>query len=198
MKFIKQFATVTFVAGAFGAMLGVSPIDPAQSLRDWAVSLVPERVIEKEVTVDKQERSVEELVQEIPPKYGISPLLMAAIIDRESGGKKDAIRYEPAQMAKARKLTKNDSTAMALASSHGLAQVMGYWAKDYGISWTDLYNPETNIEVACAILKKGIDRHGGKGKYEAIRAGLAEYNGSYTYADEILSYVGHRLIEKNL
>jgi soluble lytic murein transglycosylase-like protein len=150
------------------------------------------------VTIEKPEPTVAELLKEIPPLYGISPLVMAAIIDRESAGQRASIRFEPGQMDRARKISKNPEQQRMYASSHGLAQVMGWWAPEFRISWADLYDNRTNIEIACAILKKGLDRHQNLPKAKQLHAALTSYNGSTVYADAVMRKLGDSLIDRNL
>lgn len=164
------------------------------SIGQWIEPQIIERVVEKE----REKKELMELVQTIPPKYQINPILVATIIMRESGGKRDAVRYEPGQLAKAQKLTKNESEARQLASSHGLMQVMGWWSKEFQISWADLYDEEQNIEVGSAILKKCMDRHVGKEKIKQIHGALTCYNGSEVYANAVLKDLGETLIAETL
>jgi soluble lytic murein transglycosylase-like protein len=162
----------------------------------------PIRVVEKRiqvpVEVERPKRPLADLIAEIAPKYDINPLVLTAIVERESGGKNNAIRFEPGQMARAAKLSKNPEQQRMLASSHGVAQVMGWWAPQLGIDWSDLYDPETNLEVACKIMKHGMDRHKGERKAKQIRLALAEYNGSIVYADAVMQRLGDMLIEERL
>jgi len=156
------------------------------------------KVVTETVEVPKQQKPLKELIQTIPPKYGISPLVMAAIVERESGGQVDAVRFEPSQMARAAKITKNPEKQRAYASSHGLAQVMGWWAPEFNLRWFDLYEPETNIEVASAILKKCADKQKAKSKVERLRGSLKCFNGGDVYADAVMKRIGERLIEEAL
>lgn len=167
-----------------------APFSP--DVRGW----LPERVVQ--VEIPKRERSIEQLIAEVPPKYGVSPTLAAAIASKESNGRRDAIRFEPSQMARAGKVSRNPDQQRAYASSHGVFQVMGYHAPRFNLSWSDLYDPETNAEVAMSILKDCLDRHEGKKRYEQLRAALCCYNGSTKYADDVLAKVGRALIEQNL
>jgi len=163
---------------------------------------LPEKVrleeIEKIIHVPEPERSVDELIQDIAPRYGVNPVVLRAIVARESGGKEDAIRFEPGQMGRAAKITKNPEQQRMLASSHGVAQIMGWWSPHFNIRWSDLYDPRTNLEVACAILRKGLDRRKGKPSAVALRGALEEYNGSSAYADAVMRQIGDALIEKHL
>lgn len=153
---------------------------------------------EKVVHVPEPDLSVDELIEEIAPGYGIKPIVLRAIVERESGGKKNAIRFEPGQMARAAKLTSNAEQQRMLASSHGVAQIMGWWSPHFNIEWSDLYDARTNLEIACAILKKGLDRRRGLPRAAALRGALEEYNGSKAYADAIMRQLGDALIERDL
>lgn len=152
----------------------------------------------KEVTVERPEPSIKTLIQDIPPKYGLPPLLVAAMVERESGSQKDASRFEPGQMSRAYKQTNNEQKARMLATSWGYMQVMGWWAKDFNLSWSDLLDGETNVEVGCSILKKCLDRQKTGTKLKRIHAALWCFNGSPAYADAILSRLGGILIEQEL
>jgi len=75
---------------------------------------------------------------------------------------------------------------------------MGWWAPSFNISWSDLYDPQTNLEVSCAILKKALDRHKHKKPAERLYSALAEYNGSTTYANAVMRTIGDVLISEYL
>ena len=148
--------------------------------------------------VERSEPSFNELLQTVPAQYGISPLLVSAMVKQESGGKKDAIRFEPSQMARAAKFTRDADQQRMLASSHCRLQVMGYNAAALGISWSELYDDQTCIEVSMKILKDCFDRHREKHKIDQMRGALACYNGSTTYADAVLASIAEKLLEENL
>lgn len=169
---------------------------------DWYQSawskIAPEKIVRIEVPVEKPEPSIKELINEIPPRYGVSPILMAAIVERESGTRKDAIRFEPSQMERARKITKDPEQQRMYASSHGITQVMGWHAPRFGISWADLYRPETSVEVGSAILRDCMEKHKTEAKFDRIYHSLACYNGSEEYARAVIARLSRVLIEKNL
>lgn len=159
------------------------------------------RIIEKPVPVHVPAKSLKEIIEEIPPKYGIPPLLAAAIVHQESGGNTDAVRFEPGQVARAKRVAPRASEheIRMLASSLGAFQVMAWHAPTFGLRWSELLDPETNAEVAMAILRSCLDRHTNKKtKYEQVRGGLACYNGSERYADAVLARLGRILVEANL
>lgn len=156
------------------------------------------RVERVHVEVPAKKKSLREIIETVPASYGISPIVAAAIVERESNGKGDAIRFEPGQMARAARITKNPEQQRMYASSHGLFQVMGWHAPRFDLSWKDLYDQETNAEVAMAILKDCMDRARGKSKAQKLHSALACYNGSTTYADAVMARLGQLLIEEKL
>lgn len=157
------------------------------------------QVVEKVVHVQKPQHDLPTLVKAIAPRYNIKPELLLAIAERESGGKRDAIRFEPGQMTRAAKISRNPEQQRMYASSHGVFQVMGWWTPQLGLSsWTDLYDLETNVESASRILSKCMDDHKRKPRYEQIHGALACYNGSTKYADAVLGRLGRLLIERSL
>jgi soluble lytic murein transglycosylase-like protein len=182
--FVLGFGTL-FLIGAVFVSGGYKP-DP--------------QIVEKirEVAIERPEPDIKTLIREIPEQYGLSPLLVAAIVERESGAKRDAVRFEPGQMERARRLTKNEQDQRMLATSFGYMQIMGWWSKEFNISWADLLDGETNVETGCAILKKCLDRQKSGNKAQRIHAALACYNGSTVYADAVLSRLAALLIEKEL
>lgn len=154
--------------------------------------------VERLIEVHKPSPSLKDLLQSVPPAYGVSPALAAAMVNMESGGRMDAIRFEPGQMTRAAKFSKDPEQQRMLSSSHCALQIMGYNAARLGISWSDLYDPETCFETGMAILKECLDRHKNKSKYQQLHSALVCYNGGEKYADAILGRIGRVLIEQNL
>lgn len=183
MKKVLTLLKVLFVGVIIGgALVGVSKLEP--------------RTVH--VEVPRQSRTLEQLIDEVSPVYGISPALAAAIVERESNGRKDAIRYEPGQLSRAQKITKDPEQQRMYASSHCALQVMGWHAPRFSLSWSDLYDPETCFEVGMTILKDCMDRHAGKSKVQQIRGALTCYNGSEKYADAVIKRIGESMIERSL
>lgn len=159
------------------------------------------KVIVRRVEVEKKAKPLEVLITEIPPKYAIDPLVIAAIVRQESGGRLDAVRFEPGQMDRARRVTgkKSEQQLRPYASSHGPLQIMGWWAPEFGLSsWTEFYDAETSVEVGSAILRRCLDKSKATTKYGKYRDGLKCWNGSEQYADTVLSSLGKLLIEERL
>lgn len=166
----------------------------------FAGQLPPEiKEVVRQVHVRAPEPTLSDLLETVPNEFGVNRILVEAILVKESyGGRKDAIRFEPGQMERAAKITKDKEQQRMYASSHCPMQVMGWHAPDYGLSWSDLYDLENCFDVGMAILRKCLDKQKTGSKFEKTRAALACYNGSYSYADSVLAMVGKRLIEENL
>ena len=164
--------------------------------------IVPERIkeveVEKLILIERTSPTLRELLETIPPDYDVPVMVAFAVANQESGGRMDAIRFEPGQMSRAAKFTRDPEKQKMLSSSHCALQVMGYNAARLGISWSDLYVPETCVKTAMVILKECLDRHKGKPKYEQLYGALTCYNGSEKYAQAILSRIGRALIEESL
>lgn len=157
--------------------------------------------IQVPVEVEAPTPNLRELIETVPPQYGISPLVAAAIVERESNGRRDAIRFEPSQVERARKAAPKGASAddvRQYASSHCAFQVMGYHMPALGMSWSDLYDPRTCADVAMKILGNCMERHKGKSKVGQIHGALACYNGSTQYADAVVNRIGELLIERTL
>lgn len=143
--------------------------------------------------VPAREVSTSELVATLSREAGINPIVTHAIIEQESGGKEDALRFEPHVYARMR--GKTDEERRMLATSFGLTQVMGYHARQTcGLkSWAELLQPEKNIRCGLTVLKGNIKRTG------KLRAALVAYNGSgpdaERYGERVLARIAEKLIE---
>jgi hypothetical protein len=142
--------------------------------------------------------SFKDLLIELAPKYGIPPELAVSIAKAESNFKRDAIRFEPGQLKRVTKYTKNEHQQKMLASSHCAMQVMGYHAIEKQLSWADLYQDEICAEVGLAILKNCMDRHKSQSKAKQIKKALECYNGSSRYAESVFENLTESLIEGRL
>jgi soluble lytic murein transglycosylase-like protein len=165
----------------------------------WAITREPEvRIESKIIEVRKGKENLNDLLSEIPSAYGVPESIARAIVEQESGGKMESIRFEPGQMTRAGKFTKNTEQQKMLASSHCAMQVMGYHAPGLGLTWTDLYDPRTCVETGMKILADCMHRAKDKGKYDKYFSALACYNGSEKYAHAVLGAVARQLIEEKL
>lgn len=159
--------------------------------------VMPEKLVP--VHVFPEQKTIEQLVQEVPGKYGLPVELVEAVVERESNGRNASLRFEPSQEARAKKAAKSSHPDVwrGYAASHCAMQVMGWWSPEFGLKdWSELYDPETCVEVGSAILKKCLDRAKGPRKIDRYYQTLVCYNGKETYAKEVLNKLGARLIEK--
>ena len=92
------------------------------------------------------------ICDEVGKEYGISPELLEAIIERESGGD----------------VTAHDATC------HGLMGISAYWNRDRmkRLGITDIYDPKSNITLGADILLELFE------EYEDPYTVLMHYNGS--------------------
>jgi soluble lytic murein transglycosylase-like protein len=157
------------------------------------------REVTKLVEVPAKERSFGDYLTVAARAYGVPESVAFAMAHQESGGKMDAIRHEPGQMERARKLTKASGEQLRMyASSHCALQVMGWHAPGLGLSWADLYKPETCAEVGMKILAQCIQQHRGKDAIGQMHSALKCYNGGDEYARTVLNRLGHDLLRAHL
>lgn len=152
----------------------------------------------KFIEVPEKERSVKELIKENADRYHVNPILIAAIAERESGYKPESIRFEAHHMSIAAKITRNPDEQRMYASSIGVMQIMAWHAPKYGLTYRDLFNNKTNIEVGTVILKNCLDKWKGETKYNQIKKAATCYNGSEEYGMAIVNRLGQLLIENSL
>lgn len=109
------------------------------------------------------------LASKIATGMGLDPVLVCSVCEQESMWNPDAIRYEPAFMAKyvAPLYTNNKigaTEAFARSFSWGLMQVMGQVAREQGFDrpfLSSLCTPEVGLTVGCQVLKKKFTAAGG-------------------------------------
>ena len=139
-------------------------------------------------------------------KYGLSPALVAAVIDHETGGTWDSYttrnedaffgRYVFDEQSQQYKIVippdsirSRSTEARTRAMSFGLMQVIGETAREMGLASryiTSLCDPDIGVDLGCKVLKSKIDAAGGD-----ISGGLSRYNGGSdpTYAPAVLALV---------
>lgn len=147
---------------------------------------------------------IAELVNKYALKYDLRPDVVMCIVIQESKGDTFAWRWEEAFWEKNLKgkdrsqlsgWTPKPGTLPTLTDellqrscSYGVMQVLGdtarWCAKVQTPFLTSLCDPERGIEAGCKVLSFYLNRAGGD-----YRAGLKGYNGSWSYADEVLDRV---------
>lgn len=137
--------------------------------------------------------------------HQLNPLLIAAVIHQESGGRAYAMRKEEGFYQKyiKPKRTRDEllgyvppqervtlETERGLrAFSFGLMQIMGQTAREAGFASDDLAElliPSNNIAVGCRILRRKLEVSEGDQYFALLR-----YNGGANemYPDQVLSHI---------
>lgn len=109
-------------------------------------------------------------IRKYAAQYDIAPEIVTALLFKESGFNPDAV---------------------GSSGEIGIAQFLPIAAKDIGVDWDSLRNPEKGIEAACMLLSLNKQRTGSL--YTAIRAynvgiGAAQRSADagYPYAADIM------------
>lgn len=125
------------------------------------------------------------LIETVATKYGLDPLLVAAVCWQESAFQADAFRFEPAFWNRYLKKKKEwaGTNPRRVSSSYGLMQVMFPVAVEDGTELASapeaLFVPEVALGAGCTRLRKLIRWATALPLSEADRlvAALAAYNG---------------------
>ena len=119
----------------------------------------------------------ETLIRDAASNEGVSPKLLRALVEQESGGNPDAVGYETPE-------TKRQGTR-----AQGLGQLMPKTAraqaKKMGIKNPDLKDPETNLKISANYLKEMLDRFKGD-----IELALTAYHSGPTRVAALLKETG--------
>lgn len=145
--------------------------------------------------------ATEDLIKNLSREYKVSPILTLAIGHQESGRalRNDRLRFEPKIYSR---FSKNypEETARMMSSSIGIMQVIpAFHMKTCALSsYADLFDRETNIRCGLRVLTDCLSRSKAATKVLKFKEALACYNGSDTYADEVLARLGELVLENNL
>lgn len=128
-------------------------------------------------------------------KYGVDPMLAAAIIQTESSGNRYCLRYEknwrylvtPEIYAKELGIT-DDTEIQTQMFSYGLMQIMGSIARELGHHGAMglLFDAQLNLDLGCKKIAQCLR------KYQKLEDAIASYNaGSARYNDGVLVNQGY-------
>lgn len=127
-----------------------------------------QRYVPKAVPDGDKRRALIRLVHAEASHAGVSPELVLAVINVESGFNRLAI---------------------SRSGAFGYMQIMPFWLTEIGQGGDNLFDARTNLRMGCTILRYYLDmEHGG------YKRALARYNGSYGRAD--YPYLVLRLLNK--
>lgn len=137
----------------------------------------------------------------ISRKYRLPKVVLQAIVDQESAGGNYLYRFESEKYTQMKQRPNlPDSEARMLASSHGLAHVMGFNSEPRcGVHWSKLYDPYVGLDCGAKILRENVDKHREvKDTSRRIWLALRDYNGSgkaaEQYADTVMARIGQLLL----
>lgn len=189
----------------FGLTNGV---EIAQAKLSDARAAIAERFREVRVVreyIPMEQKAISTIAKEAAQRHGVSALLLAAVMTQESGTslRTDRMRYEPHLQGRFKcPAWANDTECKAQATSWGLMQVIpGFWGKFCGLqSYSDLLDPEININCGASIMGACLARNTRMSKVERYKLCLGQYNGDKTgsYAREVLEHLTNLVIEKEL
>lgn len=142
-----------------------------------------------------------EAIREASRLHKLNPLMVAAIIQKESSGNTYAVRFEPLYKwmpsteqtkALAVKLGSSVNTVLnGFRTSWGLMQVMGAVAYEHGFQgwFPALCRPEVGIDYGCRHFKKFLE------KYPTDEGAIAAYNAGSAKKNESGFYLNQRYVD---
>lgn len=172
----------------------------ASEAKELALSRVTRVEVKREL-VKADAVPMGQLVRVVSKRHRVPTVVLKAIIEQESADGKFLYRFEPDKYTQLKmKERLPESEVRMLASSHGLAHVMGFNAEPRcGVHWSKLYDSLIGLECGARILRENMDRHQSvKDSSRRIWLALRDYNGSgkraEEYADEVMSRIGRLLL----
>ena len=138
----------------------------------------------------QQFQSLVALARATAARHNLSPDLVCAVVEQESGWNTWAIRFEPAfeqRYIHPALLSAPTTEELSLAVSWGLMQVMGQCAREHGFQdryFTTLCRPEIGLDMGCRIF-----RHKWEQAKENLEVTLLHWNGGAnpSYASEVIA-----------
>lgn len=141
-----------------------------------------------------------QLVKQVSAEQGVPWVAMQAIADQESSGGKALFNFEPKKYQELSVKLKGkitDDEIRAMASSHGIAHVMGFNAEPQcGIHWSKLYDEYEGLTCGAKMLRKAIDRVGSvKDVGQKLWLAFKSYNGAGEAAENYANEVSARVMK---
>lgn len=140
-----------------------------------------------------------ELIKQVSKEQNVPVVALQAIVDQESSGGKHLYNFEPSKFAELEKKSgkKGTDEMRMVASSHGVAHVMGFNAESLcGIHWSKLYDEYEGLTCGAKILRKNIDRVSGeKDVGQRLWLAFKSYNGAGEMAENYANEVSSRVMK---
>ncbi len=169
---------------------------------DNLIAMVTKTKVVREL-VPITEVSLDELLSRASTEFKLHPVILQAIVLKESAGGSDKFlyRFEPGTFSSRERVDAkySENERRMRSSSHGITQVMGYRAQpDCGVHWSKLYDNSTALNCAAKIMRINLDANKGqKNPALQLRSAYRMYNGSgpmaEAYADKAMASVGELL-----
>ncbi len=161
LRFLRNLLLVLILSAltAAGVLLWMSP-DPRYTLQSWLAF--------------GRYSACDELIRERSEKHQVDPLLVKAIVWRESA-------FDPEKIG-----SKGERGLMQVGEA-----AAADWAKANRIETflpTDLFDPRTNLDVGTWYLRRALDKW--KTRTDPIPFALAEYNAGGSRVDRWVSDTG--------
>ena len=199
-----SFTATSYAFAVIVPSVWAKAVETTQTLRDHITSRLTRVEIVREY-IPHPEKPLSTLINETATRHKLPSILLASLIMQESGEKlrTDRVRYEEHLQARFKcKPYETEAECRAYASSWGLGQVVyGIWHKFCGLdSYSDLLDPETNLNCAASILRECLDRRKESSNFDKVRGCLSEYNGDRTgrYSREVLDRYVKISLDRNL
>lgn len=160
-RFLQRLLLALILAALFAAsaVLWTSP-DPTYQLQSWLAG--------------SRYTRYDDLIADLARKHGVDPLLIKAIVWRESAFQTEKV---------------------GTSGERGLMQVGDAAARDWAqaqkieaFAATDLFDPKTNLDAGSWYFKKALVRW--KQKSDPIPFALAEYNAGHVRMERWISQTG--------
>lgn len=153
--------------------------------------------------INAEEVPLPTLTKEVSDKRGVPYVVLRAVVEQESSGGAFVYRFEDGVYSRLKQKFSHlpDSEIRMLASSHGVAQVMGYNAEARcGVHWSKLYQAGIGLDCGAQILRENLDKHAKESDTSRrIWLALRDYNGSgkqaEEYANEVMAKIGSLALE---
>lgn len=161
------------------------------------------------VTKKYSDAEIQNFVEQIPPQFGVPPLIAETLVHIESGGSQFAMRHEDVWAPQAKKATSDKGEQYFYRHSIGVMQV-GAWhialteavkQKLGEKTWMDLLNPKVNIAVGSIVWRQAFDETRGTMR-ERLWGAFRRYNGSgaraEAYADKAMGKLTQLMADKQM
>ena len=201
VKGVVALATCVLVTSALKVACNFT-VAKAYQVKEMAINALPKR------EVPKRPLGLDEAIREASNSYGVDPLILRVISEKESssGDPRSLYRFEPGLYSRLRsdKAFKglSYSEVRMLASSHGAFHVLGLTAEQQcQIHFSKLYNTEIAANCAAKIIRNIDNKVSERSVSIRLKEIFKRYNGqgqaADNYAVDAMGRLAALLYERN-